>query len=73
MDLIVQDPDDYLAADEVIDSGHPEVRALVSELRAAHRGDVDYARAAFEWVRVNVSHSFDVQDPRVTLTASEAL
>lgn len=73
MDLIVQDPDNYLASDEVIDSGHPEVSALAAELRATNRDNVAYAQAAFEWVRDNVSHSFDVQDPRVTLTASEAL
>lgn len=73
MDLRTQDPDDYLAADEVIDSGHPEVRALAAELRTSKLDDARYAKAAFEWVRDNVSHSFDVQDPRVTLTASDAL
>jgi len=73
VDLRTQDPDDYLAADEVIDSVHSEVRALAAELRASTLDDALYAKAAFEWVRDNVSHSFDVQDPRVTLTASDAL
>ena len=73
MDLSTQDPDHYLAADEVIDSEHPAVRALAAELRASNLDAARYAKAAFEWVRDNVSHSFDVQDPRVTLTASEAL
>jgi transglutaminase-like putative cysteine protease len=73
VDLIAQDPDNYLASDDVIESRHPEVRALAAELLASNRDNVGYAQAAFEWVRDNVSHSFDVQDPRVTLTASEAL
>lgn len=73
MDLRTQDPDEYLAADEVIDGGHPELRALAAELRASKPDDARYAKAAFEWVRDNVSHSFDVRDPRVTLTASDAL
>lgn len=66
-------PDDFLGADEVIQSDHPAVMALAGELRASHPADAAFARAAFEWVRDKVSHSFDVQDSRVTLTASEVL
>lgn len=73
MDLVASDPLDYLAPDAIIESDHPEIQALAAELRTFARDDVDFARAAFEWVRDNVSHSFDVHDPRVTLTASEAL
>ena len=73
MDLVAQDPASYLGYDEVVDGEHPAVRALAAELRATNRDDAHYAQAAFEWVRDNVLHSFDVQDRRVTLTASEAL
>lgn len=73
MDLIAGDPAGYLAADDVVDHGHPGVRELARRLRADHPQDVEFARAAFEHVRDEVTHSWDAQDPRVTLRASEAL
>lgn len=63
----------YLGADEVLQSDDPEVVALAGALRERHRDDVDFAGAAFEWVRDEVAHSLDVQDTRVTMTASEVL
>ncbi|HWU20504.1 MAG TPA: transglutaminase family protein [Nocardioides sp.] len=63
----------YLAADELIDGDAQGVRALAGDLRARHPQDEEFARAAFEWVRDNVAHSFDAGDPRVTLAASEVL
>jgi transglutaminase-like putative cysteine protease len=42
-------------------------------LRLAHPDTVTFAQAAFEWVRDEVMHSLDAQDPRVTLTATEVL
>lgn len=66
-------PDRYLGADAIIETGHPEVTALGADLRARHPADADLARAAFEWVRDSIAHSYDAQDPRVTLTASQVL
>ncbi|GAB4010297.1 transglutaminase-like domain-containing protein [Nocardioides ultimimeridianus] len=67
------DPAAYLAADDLIEADHPDVRALAGDLRARHGQDEEFARAAFDWVRDNVAHSFDAGDPRVTLAASEVL
>ncbi len=47
--------------------------ALAAELRDRHQAEVDYARAAFEYVRDRVAHSFDAADPRVSVSASETL
>lgn len=66
-------PSDYLGDDEFIQVDHRAVRALAQELRQRSGGDVPFAKAAFEWVRDQVGHSYDVADPRVTLTASEVL
>ncbi|WOQ18587.1 transglutaminase family protein [Raineyella sp. W15-4] len=66
-------PRDYLDPDEFVQSDHTAVRTLEEELRAGHASDVTFARATFEWVRDKVSHSYDVHDPRVTLSASEVL
>ena len=67
------DPRLYLGSDDVVESDHPAVRALGRDLRREHPSDVDFARAAFEWVRDTIAHAYDVQDHRVTLTASEVL
>ncbi|WP_137726433.1 transglutaminase-like domain-containing protein [Prescottella subtropica] len=64
---------DFLAGDEVVDVDDRNVRALARSLRQESDDDVSFAEAAFEWVRDEVGHSYDVQDPRVTLTAGEVL
>jgi transglutaminase-like putative cysteine protease len=71
--LIAADPAAYLAGDEVIDLDDPAVRALAAEQRAAQPDDLGFAQAVFEYVRDQVRHSFDAQDPRVSLTASQTL
>jgi transglutaminase-like putative cysteine protease len=73
VDLQAEHPSRYLDADAVVDHEHPEVRALARDLRAKTASDADYARAAFEHVRDEVAHSIDVQDPRVTVSASDVL
>lgn len=73
MELVASNPGDYLGADDIVDHEDPSIRDLAQQLRVAHPGDVDFARAAFEYVRDEVTHSWDAQDPRVTLSASDAL
>jgi transglutaminase-like putative cysteine protease len=46
---------------------------LGRQLRGEADDDVDFARAAYTWVRDQVAHSGDVGSPRVTLSAGEAL
>ncbi|MEB3071204.1 transglutaminase-like domain-containing protein [[Mycobacterium] vasticus] len=66
-------PAAFLGEDEFIQCSEPAIRSLARELRQSATDDVSYAKAAFEWVRDQVRHSWDVADPRVTLTASEVL
>ncbi|MEU3458911.1 transglutaminase family protein [Streptomyces sp. NPDC006733] len=66
----------YLAADDVIDHGHPLVRETARRLRegtGTGGGPHDYARAAFDFVRDTIPHSGDADDPRVTWRASDVL
>lgn len=63
----------YLGADDVIETFAPSIVQLGRDLRREHCEDLGFARAAFEWVRDNVAHAYDAQDPRVTLTATEVL
>jgi transglutaminase-like putative cysteine protease len=71
--LATADPSAYLGADDVVQSDDPEVVRLAGELREAAPDDVAFTRAAFEWVRDQVTHSVDAQDPTVTVTATEVL
>jgi transglutaminase-like putative cysteine protease len=73
VELETLDPARYLGSDDVIDVDHPTVRALAAEHRAAHPEAEAFARLVFEYVRDEIRHSYDVQDPRVSLTASETL
>ncbi|MGW7365763.1 transglutaminase domain-containing protein [Streptomyces sp. NPDC054841] len=75
MELIQQAPElsAYLAADEVIDHDHPLVRDTAARLRADAPGAYAYAKAAFEFVRDTIPHSYDSGDLRVTWRASDVL
>ncbi|MDQ0963716.1 transglutaminase-like putative cysteine protease [Streptomyces sp. B4I13] len=75
MELIQENPDlsAYLAADEVIDHGHPVVRATAERLARDAEDSYAYARLAFEFVRDAIPHSQDAGDPRVTWRASDVL
>ncbi|MGN6332720.1 MAG: transglutaminase domain-containing protein [Motilibacteraceae bacterium] len=73
MQLVTLAPAAYLGEDDVVDRSDPRLVALAADLRAAADDDVDYARRAFELARDEVRHSWDAQDRRVTLTASEVL
>lgn len=67
------DPAAFLGADGIVQSDHPAITALATDLRGRARSTEEFAELAFTWVRDEVGHSFDVQDSRVTLTASEVL
>jgi transglutaminase-like putative cysteine protease len=71
--LRARDPTEYLVADPVIDSCHPAVSALARDLRHEDADDIVFTAAAFEHVRDTIAHSWDVQDRRVTVSASDTL
>ncbi len=75
METIQQTPDlsAYLAASDVIDHEHPQVRQVAARLASAADDSYDYARAAFEFVRDAIPHSHDADDRRVTWRASDVI
>nr|WP_164391612.1 transglutaminase domain-containing protein [Streptomyces harenosi] len=75
MELIQETPDlsAYLAADEVIDHGHPVVRKTAARLAREAQDSYAYARLAFDFVRDTIPHSQDSGDLRVTWRASDVL
>lgn len=68
--IFTAEPWDYLGAGEAVDFEHPAIQALSSRLPD---GDLEYARAAFDFVRDEITHSADAADPRVTWRASQVL
>ncbi|MEV6398188.1 transglutaminase family protein [Streptomyces sp. NPDC051907] len=75
MELIQQEPElsAYLAADDVVDHDHRLVRETAARLHAESVDVYAYARAAYEYVRDTIPHSFDAGDPRVVWRASDVL
>jgi transglutaminase-like putative cysteine protease len=71
--LRAHSPKAYLGQDAVVDFERPEISQVAADLRSLHTDDVDFTKAAFEHVRDNIRHSWDAQDPRVSITASDTL
>ena len=63
----------YLEASTLIDHAHPAIEAWAAEREAGGRLDADIAREAFEFVRDQVAHSWDIGSRRVTAKASDVL
>lgn len=64
---------EFLAPCDVIDSTHSAVVAQAQRLARGVEGNEAIARACFEFVRDNITHSGDARDDRVTCRASEVL
>lgn len=73
MNFSDNDPSHYLGEDSVIDLSHSSVKDLFRDLSAPQDDEVVFARRAFEHVRDVVRHSFDINDPRPSITASDAV
>jgi transglutaminase-like putative cysteine protease len=68
------DLDDCLAESKYVDYTDGSIQKLAHALMEQTHGDVwRYSQAAFEYVRDKVMHSWDAQDHRVTVTASQCL
>lgn len=65
--------EDYLGGDDIVQVADRRVQGLAAQLRAEAAADEQFARRAFEFVRDEIAHSFDADDPRVTVTAREVL
>lgn len=63
----------YLATSEVIDFEQPIIHAIAEKLSARSETELDLAKAAYEFVRDQILHSFDINGSHVTCQASEVL
>ncbi|MBD5427674.1 MAG: transglutaminase domain-containing protein [Treponema sp.] len=65
--------DDYLKHDDVIDFENEAVSKLADALFQKADGELDFIKAAYEFVRDKISHSADKGEDAVTCAASEVL
>ncbi|MEH7254432.1 transglutaminase family protein [Neobacillus niacini] len=64
---------DYLEENEVINFSHPLIKTKIDELFNEKQSEIEKVKTAFHFVRDHISHSWDIQSERVTLTASDVL
>lgn len=65
--------EEYLQASTYIDWDHPQVKMKSKMLKEQSSGEMEFIKNAYYFVRDTISHSWDVQDTRVTAKASEVL
>jgi transglutaminase-like putative cysteine protease len=63
----------YLEASETLDFDAAPLRSFVGRYLSPVSGNLERARRAYEFVRDDVSHSFDIQSSRVTKNATAVL
>jgi transglutaminase-like putative cysteine protease len=73
LQLEKKDLKEYLKASDIIDHNSENIRALAVELSEGVNDRIAVARIAYEYVRDNISHSFDINGNVVTCKASDVL
>ncbi len=64
---------EYLKSDDVIDYNNESITQLADSLSQSTDGEIEYIRAAYEFVRDKISHSADINEDIITCSASEVL
>ncbi len=65
--------EDYLVETEEVDFSQSDVKEKASELYATSSNEDEFVKKAYEFVRDEISHSWDIQSSRITCKASEVL
>ena len=75
MNLILESSNlqDYLKEQVEVDYSHPLIQAKAEELFITTYTDLDKTKKAFEYVRDEIDHSWDIQGKLVTCNASDVL
>lgn len=64
---------EFLEVSEYVDYLHPEIQKLAHQLKNESIDEIDLVKNTFHFVRDKISHSWDVKDKRVTVSASDCL
>lgn len=71
--LILETKQDYLLEDLYVDYSHLLIREKVEDLYKNCISEIDKIKKAYEFVRDDINHSWDIQSTRITRKASEVL
>ena len=63
--------EEYLECTKYVNFDSPEVKAKADELMEKSKNDILLIKNTYEFVRDEIKHSWDAQDKRVTVTASD--
>lgn len=63
----------YLATSEIIDYQNYNIQTVATKLSKNTKNEIDLAKTVYEYVRDNISHSFDINSNIVTCEASSVL
>ncbi len=63
----------YLKKDDIIDFGNENIIQLADSLYKNIDSEIEYIKAAYEFVRDNISHSADIDEDIITCSASDVL
>lgn len=64
------DLNEYLVVSDLIDYEQQNIQAVAKSLSKNTNNKIDLAKIAYEYVRDNISHSFDINSNVVTCEAS---
>lgn len=64
---------EYLKSDDVIDYNNESITQIADSLYQNAESEIEYIKAAYEFVRDKISHSADINEDIITCSASEVL
>lgn len=73
MELYTDNIEEYLKCDSLIDYSDKAVAKLADALLDTSNDEVEFIRTAYEYVRDTISHSADIGEDHITVSASEVL
>lgn len=65
--------DAYLEDSQYIDYHDPQIQAVIQTISEGVQSELDLIKAAFEYVRDKIDHTYDIKNREVTKRASEVL
>ncbi|WP_088103622.1 transglutaminase-like domain-containing protein [Halalkalibacter urbisdiaboli] len=65
--------EEYLKESSVVNYHHPLIQEKAKQLFHNEQSDIEKVRLAFEFVRDEIAHSWDIQSSRITCKASDVL
>ena len=71
--IIFEDKKAYLDSSPTIDCNHPTINKKSLSLTKSCQTEIEKVKCLFEFVRDEISHSFDIQNSEVTYVASDVL